>query len=233
MQFPEVMRRGRFSFDTKIEYAGRLVGISERSVENETPDLALLRLEFEIFAINEQPRQLISTACIASRDIIVHANAKLDKKIKEYSRLLGVTDVNSKVSWYALERPASEAPKWIRIRFGLPNEEDMRQPFKTIGGLESVDQFEIIQQESDIFHRTLFIKVSEVAMLLRKNNVINKNKDKDKDKDKNKNPSVDTVVRFVNRFEKTYGKKLVKWEGKQRRINWYLCWHLWEAHKVR
>jgi len=221
MQFPEVMRHGRFLFGTDIEYAGRLVGITERSVENEASDLALLRLEFEIFVIDEQsqPPRLLATACIASRDMIVTPKAKTDPKLVRYSDLLGVKDVNSKESWYALEKlPSAGESKWIRIQFGPPDEEDMRQPFQIIRRLDSVEKFDIKRQEATTLHRGTFVSVSETKQILRdrRNNI----------------PSDATVVRFVDKFEGKYGKNLVKYIGNQRRINWYLCWHLWEADKV-
>ena len=221
MQFPEVMRHGRFLFDTDIEYAGRLVGITERSIENEAADLALLRLEFEIFVIDQesQPPRLLATACIASRDIIVTPSAKSDPKLVRYSDLLGMKDVKSKESWYALEQLASAGkPKWIRIKFGPPDEVDLRQPFSVIRKLE-LSEFTVIESEASTLHRGTFVKVSQVVRLLRKEN--------------NEIPSDDTVNRFVDKYEVKYGKRLVqKTVGRQRQINWHLCWHLWEAERV-
>ena len=220
MQFPEVMRHGRFLFDTDIEYAGRLVGITERSIENEAADLALLRLEFEIFVIDQesQPPRLLATACIASRDIIVTPSAKSDPKLVRYSDLLGMKDVKSKESWYAMEQLASAGkPKWIRIKFGPPDEVDLRQQFSVIRKLE-LSEFTVIESEASTLHRGTFVKVSQVVRLLRNEN--------------NEIPSDDTVNRFVDRFKDKYGERLVQRVGRQRQINWHLCWHLWEAERV-
>ena len=220
MQFPLSMKAGRFLFSTEREYAGRLFNVSKRSIENHAEGMALLRLEFEIFLINldTTPATYVPTGGIASRDLVITQQAETDPRLAEYAEYLGLKQKANKVaSWKVLERKATRGDAaWIRIRFGPP-EEDQRQPFAHISALEKPRSKQIrtsgVQKE-----RGMYWRVSEVRQLLRNN--------------RNQMPSEDTITRFVDSQEGQFKEHLVRrTPGGQREVNWYLCWHLWEANK--
>lgn len=218
MIFPESMKAGRFLFETKAEYAGRLVKVWERNVENEKSDAVLLRLEFEIYALCREPDgrvTLFPTGGIASRDLIVSTSCNRSARVKEYAELFSVKDYKRAKNWHLLNQKVNVKPGvWLKIRFGPPDPDDFRQPFDWIDkfvwdGNCHVDATKAAGQ------RELFLPVSKVRALL-----LNR---------RGSHPSDETVTSFVDKHKKQYGEDLVRMVGSQRRINWYLCWHLWEA----
>lgn len=213
------MKAGRFLYSTEQEYAGRLFNVSKRSIENQVDDIVLLRLEFEIFVIDLEntPAAYLPTGGIASRDIVITKQAGSDERVTQYAKYLGIKRPNQAANWYVAERKALRGQEpWIRIRFGIPNE-DHRQPFEHISELDK-PKSEQIRPSGSTKEREKFWRVSEVQQLLR-------------DK-KNEIPSEDTLIRFVDKRKSQFGEELVRvTRGRQRRINWYLCWHLWEADK--
>ena len=52
--FDLTQKAGRFLFSEDQEYAGKLIGVSKRLIENKDPNIWLLRLEFEIFLIDNE-----------------------------------------------------------------------------------------------------------------------------------------------------------------------------------
>jgi len=220
MQFPESMKAGRFLFSTEQDYAGRLFNVTKRSIENEDKEVALLRLEFEIFVIDldSTPIAYSSTSGVASRDIVITKLARSDQVLAEYAKCLGVKRPHEVKSWYVLERREKQGKvPWIKIRFGKPDD-DHRQAFEQISGLEK-PKAKQIKLSSSTSVREKFWRVSEVCQLLRNTN--------------NKAPSEDTIARFVDRHQLNFGEQLVVrlTPRGQRQVNWHLCWHLWEADK--
>ncbi|MDA8745239.1 hypothetical protein N9N28_11445 [Rubripirellula amarantea] len=219
MRFPESMKAGRFLYSTEQEYAGRLFNVTKRSIENQADDIVLLRLEFEIFVMDVEstPAAYLPTGGIASRDIVITKQAGSDERVAQYAQYLGIKRPSQVANWYVAERKASQGKEpWIRIRFGTPDE-DHRQPFEHISELDKPKP-EQIKPSGSTKEREKFWRVSEVRQLLRD--------------ETNKIPSEDTVKRFVDKRKSEFGEELVRvTTGRQRRINWYLCWHLWEADK--
>jgi hypothetical protein len=212
------MKAGRFLYSTEREYAGRLFNVTKRSIENQAGDISLLRLEFEIFVIDidSTPVAYLPTSGVASRDIVITKQAGSDERLAEYAKLLGIKQPNQVANWYVAERKASRGDTpWIRIRFGKPDE-DHRQPFEHIAGLEK-PKTKQVKPSGSTTEREKFWRVSEVRQLLR-------NK-------KNQVPSEDTVSRFVENLEPRFSELVRRTPGGQREVNWYLCWHLWEADK--
>jgi hypothetical protein len=216
--FPESMRAGRFLFETKTDYAGRLVEVIRRNAENDEDDAVLLRLEFEIYAISRQTSEQITlypTGAIASRDLIVCSTCNRSVRVQEYAELLQVKDYKRPKSWYLLNQKASTKPGvWLEIRFGAPDPKDFRQPFLWIDKFTWNENC-VLDTQKNTLSRDLFLPVSKVRTLLRTRN--------------GKHPSDENVTSFVDKHRKQYGENLVRMTGNQRRINWYLCWHLWEA----
>ena len=94
----------RYEFRVGKVYAGHLIRISTRPIENGAEvGIALLRMEFEIHDIEEPKKVLRSTGKIACRDLVV---GKLiakgrDSGIATYANALGMT-MNASVSeWIA------------------------------------------------------------------------------------------------------------------------------------
>lgn len=219
MRFPESMKAGRFLYSTEHEYAGRLFNVTKRSIENQADDIVLLRLEFEIFVIDLEstPAVYLPTGGIASRDIVITKQAGSDERVADYAKYLRIERPSQVANWYVAERKASQGKEpWIRIRFGKPDE-DHRQPFEQISELDKPKSKQI-KPSGSTKEREKFWRPSEVRQLLRDEN--------------NNIPSEDTVKRFVDRRKSEFDEELVRvTTGRQRRINWYLCWHLWEAEK--
>lgn len=216
--FPESMKAGRFLFDINTEYAGRLVNVAKRNIENDDSDTNLFRIEFEIYAIYESTERLIElypTGAIASRDLVVSRTCHRSPRISKYAEILGITDATSPKSWHLLNQKLnSKDGIWMTIRFGTPDPEDFRQPFEHISQFDYHEDCKI-QKNTPSGSRDLYLPVSKVRPLLRTR--------------LGKSPSDDAVTKFVDKHKKQWGVQLVTMNGNQRRINWYLCWHLWEA----
>jgi len=213
------MKAGRFLFSAEQDYAGRLFNVTKRSIENEDKEVALLRLEFEIFVIDLDNTETayLPTSCVASRDIVITRHAGSDQGLAEYAKCLGFKRPHKIANWYVSERRAEQGEvPWIRIRFGKPDD-DHRQPFDHISGLEK-PKAEQIKPSGSTTEREKFWRVNDVRQLLRNS--------------RNQVPSEDTVSRFVKQHESRFGQELVlPTSGRQRKVNWHLCWHLWEADK--
>lgn len=219
-------KAGRFLFSEKTEYAGKLIAVSERSIENTDSSILLLRIEFEIFLIDDAPDpiELHPTGAVASRDLVVTSGAVSDEGLARYAVALDVKRPNNAKQWYHLERlahhkkPASQ--RWIRIRFGEPNVDgDFRQPFVSVSRLDAPKNSQMKRSSTVAALRDPYVKPQWVRNMLRNN--------------RGAAPSEDTVNAFVDRHAEQYGDKLLRHTaGGHRRINWYLCWHLWEAAKL-
>jgi hypothetical protein len=216
--FPESMKAGRFLFETTTDYAGRLLKVWERNVENDASDAVLLRLEFEIYAIRREPDERITlfpTGGISSRDLIVSSASNRSSRVKEFADLLSVKDYKRAKNWYLLNQKVDVRPGvWLTIRFGPPNTNDFRQPFEWISSFIWTDNCQVDAKKA-VGQRDLFLPVSKVRAILFTRH--------------GKHPSDVSVTNFVDKHKTQYGENLVKMAGNQRRINWYLCWHLWEA----
>jgi len=212
------MKAGRFLFETKTDYAGRLVEVSRRNVENDESDAVLLRLEFEIYGIfvkHDEQIILNPTGAIASRDLIVSSTCNHSPRVQDYARIFELKDYKRAKTWHLLNQRANTKPGvWLTIRFGQPDGKDFRQPFDSISKFSWGDNCFL---NKDITHqlRDLFLPVSKVRGLLQTR--------------QGKHPSDENVTNFVDKHRARYGDNLVRMKGNQRRINWYLCWHLWEA----
>ena len=219
-------KAGRFLFSRETEYAGKLIAVTERSIENMDSNILLLRIEFEIFLIDDasDPFELHPTAAVASRDLVVTRGAGSDEGLARYAAALGVKHPNNVKHWYRLEHfaqiktPARQ--RWIRICFGEPNVDgDFRQPFVSVSRLDAPKNSQMKSSSTVAALRDPYVKPLWVRNLLR-------NK-------RGTTPSEDTVNVFVDRHAEQYADKLLRHTpGGHRRINWYLCWHLWEAAKL-
>jgi len=223
----DLLKAGRFFFSPEDEYVGKLIAVTKRPIENSDDNVWLLRLEFEIFRLSDENPQesfLLPAGGVASRDIVVTPDAPADDGLMQYAECLRVRRPDILQNWYKLERlvqsKSRRAERWIRIRFGPPDTEiDFRQPFLDIAPFAAPGSKRMRRASTTAVVRPARLKVSEICRLLRDR--------------RNRHPSQDTVNRFVDRHAEQYGEKLVRFtEGGQRRINWYLCWHLWEAARL-
>lgn len=212
------LKSGRFLFSTDEEYAGALIAVTRRPIMNDpASQIMLLRVEFEVFLVDDIQRRLLPTGGVASRDLVVTPKAPADKELRKLAEVLSVRRPDDLKSWYKLDwYTTGKVQRWVRIRFGDPDEADLRQPFVGFSAFNPIAEgYAKAESSTEGAVRDLYWSPSKVAVLLRKNG---------------KPVADDTVIRFVGRH-KQFGDRLVRMEGKQRRINWYLCWHLWEAER--
>jgi hypothetical protein len=225
MRVPTQIKAGRFLFSQDEQYVGNLIAVTKRSIENLNQNIWLLRLEFEIYILEEEATRntIVPTGGVASRDVVITKDAGSDEQLRKYAALLRISNPNNPKLWYKPEGDASSKDarkqRWIRIRFGPPDQ-DLRQPFEWIGPFDANAKVHIEHGSANAKVRQIYWRPSQVCQLL-------KNR-------RNQTPHEDTVKRFVEEREPTYGEKLVRHsEGGHWEINWYLCWHLWEADKAR
>lgn len=119
----------RYTFTPGRPYAGRLLQVSTRPLENDpNTKIALIRLEFEIYSRSDDERTLCSLGKIACRDLVIGPQipAAKDSGIMVYANALGLTKrVDSVDSWTGI-LPGSV---WIEIVFGELDPVDYRNPF--------------------------------------------------------------------------------------------------------
>lgn len=218
----DILRAGRFLFKSDVLYAGRLMAVTRRPIINSAEQICLLRLEFEIFSIESgDPPTYLPTGGVASRDLVLVDSPLQDRGVAQYATVFGIEEMWNPKLWKQLEKRANsrkrELRPWAKIQFGPPQADiDFRQPFHTIEKLEAPADSQIDLGGATDEVRENFWAPKQVAAILRKPN--------------GKPPSVDTVNNFVERHIEQYGEGLVRrTDGDQRRINWYLCWHLWEV----
>jgi hypothetical protein len=219
------MKAGRFLFSQDEEYVGKLIAVSKRSIENSNEDIWLLRMEFEIYLLEQEEDRttLVPTGSVASRDIVITKYVRGDENLRKYADLLSIKDWTNPKAWYKLEGDAwakdPRKERWIRIHFGNPDH-DLRQPFVWIDAFKKDRNVKLEHGEETASIRQLYWTSGRVRNLL-------KNR-------RNQSPSEDTVNRFVDNLEEKYGETLVRRNTRgSREINWHLCWHLWEADKAR
>lgn len=119
---------GRAQFTPETKYAGRLLSVRRRSIENRDPKIALIRLEFEIFRIDQNQKKLFAQGTIASRDIIVTQGVASDEGVAAYVQALGVQNSETPDGW--LQRVAQHP--WVKIEFDVADPGDHRNPFKSV-----------------------------------------------------------------------------------------------------
>jgi hypothetical protein len=184
----------RYEFTPGKEYAAKLCNVTERPVENK--NLALVRLEFEIYTFLEE-RNLDSTGKIACRDIIVGtgANIKGDASVWPFIEALAVRSPDTVNGWLAL---SLRKPKpWVKIIFGSVDKSDERNPFVSICRFDTAG-FAITEYNYDLVED--WVTVSAAARALRK--------------------SMSTVRRMIKSYEGEFGRRLVRrTKGNHRRIN--------------
>ena len=214
------LKSGRFLYSADEEYAGALIAVTRRHIMNDpASQIMLLRVEFEIFLMDDVQRKLLPTGGVASRDLVVTPKAPADKELRRLAEILSVRRPDDIKSWYGLERyTRGEKQRWVQIRFGDPDEADLRQPFVDFSAFNPfADGYTKAEGSVEGAVRDLYWPPRSVAFLLRKDG---------------KPVAVDTANRFVDKHKEKYGERLVRrGKGGQRQINWYLCWHLWEAER--
>lgn len=120
----------RSQFEIGRRYPARLARIQKRNIENRIQDLTLLRLEIELFNLDNAV--LRPTGEYASRELVLFRGVASDPGVQRYAIAFGMDPAASLASWLRLnERPAVQRP-WVLVAFGRPDEEDYRQPFQEI-----------------------------------------------------------------------------------------------------
>jgi hypothetical protein len=136
----------RYAYKIGVAYPARLLAADTRPIENgKNSNLALVRLEFEIFQVLERDRELRSTGQIACRDLVLWPGAADDFGVVPFARALGVGDLCKPVAWSA--RAAEGA--WIEIVFGEADEHDGRNRFAGVRTF-SPDGYTVVEYRYDL-----------------------------------------------------------------------------------
>lgn len=210
-------RIGRYLFLQNVEYAAKLIAVTKRSIENRREDVAVFRLEFEIYERDEATRKLTAIGAVASRDLVITPDAASDNGIRPYFELLHVTEPSKKSRYYSLQR-RDPAP-WILVQFGALDQRDFRQPFATMKEFdpEQLDQaYSIDESKSPANRHEEYVTPSVAAKFL------------SLDGDPNRHPSAKRVNQIVDQLEPIYGRDLMyRTRGGQRRVNWKYLQQIW------
>jgi len=121
----------RHRFREGIRYAARLRRAVERPIENGPQSgLKLLRVEFEVFAVDGLRRVLSSTGAVACRDVVVGPSAAVfkDSSLIVYANALRLRKPDDPAEWLRLNR---QQP-WVEIMFGAIGEPDLRNRLDSI-----------------------------------------------------------------------------------------------------
>ena len=192
----------REHFYTDKTYAGRLYSIHRRPIENQDLKVCLVRLEFEVFLIDPDKKELRSLGKIASRDIIVTAGVAQDPGVSPYVRGLSVPNPNTPEGW---ENCIRQRP-WIGIEFASPNSQDERNPFKSVSPFDATDH-NVVEYDYRVGEKWVTLGVAAQEL----------------------DCSVSKMRRVVDDLEREWSHRLVRrTQGNQRRVNLRLLKDLWE-----
>ena len=186
----------RSHFPPGMKFAARLLTVRERNV-------CLLRLEFEVFFIHAERKQLRSLGKIACRDLIVTAGISHDWGVAQFIQALSVLGPDRPESWF---RRAKERP-WVKIVFGGEDPEDERNTFESIFPFD-VSGHEIFEYDFQVGGKWVGVGAAVEEL----------------------DTSEATVRRRVDKWEQEWGARLLRrTKGGQRRINLDLLRHLWDT----
>lgn len=121
----------RYQFRIGQWYPARLARVQKRNLENRRDDLALLRIELELFQFVDAAT-LRSLGEYAAREMVYFPGADSDSGVRRIGIALGMGERCSLQTWLqrGILKP-SQRP-WVEVQFDLPNEDDFRQPFRKI-----------------------------------------------------------------------------------------------------
>ena len=200
----------RFRFETDRYYAAELRRVTQRPIENHPTreEIHVIRLEFEIFRINDEKMWLYGLGLLASRDLVIGTlvDQKKDSGLTHYCDVLGLKAYRRLADWKALEKQG----KWIKVRFGSLEETTDRNKFEC---LESFDpnehkNYEVKRRTFDVAKK--WVKVAHAALYL--------------------GVSVSTVRRKADKWARAGHDNVVRrGAGSQREINMPLLWDLEEG----
>ena len=121
----------RYQFSIGKWYSARLAGIQKRNLENRRDDLALLRIEFELFR-DADAATLCSLGEYAAREFVYFPGAETDSGVRRITAALGMGERPSLQSWLQRSNQAASQRPWVQIQFDRPSLEDFRQPFRAL-----------------------------------------------------------------------------------------------------
>lgn len=145
----------RYQFRIAAPYLGRLMSLTRRPIENaDSSTLLLLRLEFEIFTLDEGGKVGRSTGKIASRDLII--GGPIDSGIQCYAAALRIDEPSSEDSWQSDKLVG----RWVTIEFSDVDPTDFRNPFQSIDRRDELPE-ELVEYDYSMSQE--WYSVSEVA----------------------------------------------------------------------
>lgn len=121
----------RYQFRIGLSYPARLSNVQKRNLENRRDDVALLRVEFELFQVDDAVT-LGSLGEYAARELVYFPGAEGDSGVRRISIALGMGERSSLQTWLRLSKLAASQRPWVAIQFDPPSPEDFRQPFRNI-----------------------------------------------------------------------------------------------------
>lgn len=196
-----MVHRSRFRPDQL--YAGRLLRVCSRPIENRSKSICLLRLEFEMFQILEDRCRLVSHGKLACRDLVLVPGVEQDDGVAPFASALGIHQPERFSSWVGLP----ERKPWVKVVFGQVDPVDDRNVFRQINPFDPRN-YEVVEWDY-----TVGAKWVEPGQIPDELGV---------------DISKSTVLRRINSWEKEYGQQLVqRTRGKHRRVNLNLIRHLW------
>lgn len=191
----------RYEYKTGQPYAGRLLAVDPRPIENDkSRKLALVRLEFEIFSRDDRRRELRSLGKIACRDLVISPDAASDNGVVFFAQRLGVRDPRKPEAWSA--RAAAGA--WVEIVFGEPDGRDGRNRFADVRAF-SPDGYTVVEYRYDLSNE--WVRPEDAGDAVGK--------------------SASTIRRFTKKHFAEWGEKLERrTSGGHRLINLVVLRHL-------
>jgi hypothetical protein len=126
----------RYRFRRGRQYAARVHQIRERPIENSsTSGFHLLRLEFEVFEIDDNRGTLRATGKIACRDLVIGpgVDPTLDSSIAAYVMALRVRSPYGLAQWLA----RSKQSVWAAVVFGDLQDPDLRNAVQRIDAFDA------------------------------------------------------------------------------------------------
>ena len=205
----------RFRFETDKYYAAELRRVSERPIENHLTSgkIQLIRLEFEIFQIRDKEMWLNGLGMLASRDLLIGTLIGSDKDsgLAHYCNLLGLKSYQRLADWKALEKQ----DKWIKVRFGVMEEETDRNTFELMETFDSTERnnYELKRVPFDLAKK--WVKIAHAAYFL--------------------GVSTSTARRKADKWAKAGYEDVLRTRGElqHREINMPLLWDLEEEEKEK
>ncbi|MBW3542111.1 MAG: hypothetical protein KY476_17715 [Planctomycetes bacterium] len=194
----------RFRLMPDLPYAARLLSVRPRPVENRNAPPQLLRLEFELFSLDEARREVRSLGKIASRDVIVVRGVGDDFGVAPFVQALRIRPPDDPAAWL---RCAQRRP-WVKLTFGEVDPADDRNLVKEIYAF-ACSGYKAFAYDYSLDEKWVGPRIAAQEFGV----------------------SEATIRRRIDVLEADWGPTLVRrTSGGQRRVNLPLMKHVWDEY---